>query len=333
MKKLVLSIVLLSLTIVCQSQKWKGFPYPRKHSISFGIDGGLGGVLINGSFLTPTNYSWASGFDLVYTRMLNEEWGLQFGLGARYLTGAYHMNDLSSEFVAPISMSDGEHYHNEDANFVYVTKDAHEFYSMPLIEVPIRLSYTNESWHWSAGVKLALPVTMSADYDYSEGIIGINEVVGTGTMLDEMLPVGSFPARSGSYAVCGLLGGKPTLFASLSLEAGYRISLGGTHSLMASLFADYAINQNRLGCEGDDDFITFKDGVPTYGTCMGSNEIMGFNYFTAGLRISYQFGYGDKVGEVHVKYHPHVYRTTPAKYYRAKRKLRKLTRRSRFKLF
>ena len=335
MRKRGLVIVILLLSaMTCHSQEWTRFHYPRKHNISLGMDGGLGGILINKSIFPPTAYSWSAGGSLLYTRMMNDEVGLQFGFGARCVTGAFNGKDLTSEYMSTISITDGDYYRDEDARFVYVSPNVHESYTMEMVEIPVRILYTVDNRYLAAGVKLGLPLTMTADYDYSEGVIGISEVIGTGTELDEVLPTGSFPARSGSYEVCGFLNEKPALFVDLSIEAGLRITLGGTHSMMVGIFADYALNRNKVGCEGDEDFISFEDGVPTYRTCMGSNVVEGFGYLSAGLKLTYQFGFGNEVGNDHVRIRQQVAHTTWIERYIAKLKLRKRLRSGRrYKFF
>lgn len=317
MKKIVAYIILCSMlgagTISAQNKWWKKFPYPRKHNLTVSPSGGVGSILINGSFKDPTSYSWTLGFDLDYTRALSEYWGLQTGLDFQYLRGGYHTTNLSSSFVAPITVSDGNSFHNEDAMFNYVTKEAQETYNLNMIEVPIRITYTNNQWFAASGIKLGIPISMKANYDYSDGIIGISEVIGTGTELTEILPLNTFEARQGHYDVCGL-SSHPIgriLFVAASLEAGYRFSIGGTHALMASIYADYGINQIHAGCESNEDFISIKDGVPTYNTLMQSNEITGFNHFSVGFKCSYQFGFGYKVGDYRSKYNRQYRRRYP----------------------
>ncbi len=340
MKKILLLFVTLSAitqlpSLLAQTRWWKDFEYPRKNSVSFSPGGGISGILINGGFNSPTVYSWTCGGDILFTRMLSKEWGLQLGIGGQCVNGAFHMENLGSDFVAPISVTDGSSYHNEDAKFQYLTKYANEKYSMPLLELPVRLSYTSGSWSFAGGLKLAFPLKMNADYEYSDGVIGITEIIGTGTVLEEMLPVGSFPARSGSYTVCGLGSNSFTelVFVAISLEGGYRISLGGHNTLMASLYVDYGLNQLHAGCEGNDDFVSIKDGVPTYNTCMASNEITGFNYLAAGLRLTYQLGYGEKFGAYPVKFKHHSKKTRHYRSIVSRRQMRKMTRRRRYKFF
>lgn len=317
MRGLIVVILLLSAA-TCHSQEWTRFHYPRKNNISLVPDGGVGGILANRSLLSPTSYGWTAGGSLLYTRMLDDEVGLQIGVGARRVTGAFDGKDLTSGYLSSVSISDGGHSHDEAARFVYVTKNAHESYTMDLLEIPVRISYTVDNLYLAGGLKLGFPLSMTADYDYSEGLIGISELVGTGTEFAEVVPTGSFPARDGSYGVCGLLDEKPALFVALSMEAGWRIPLGRAHNMMVGIFADYALNQSRVGCEGDEDFISFEGDVPTYRTCMGSNVIEGFGYLTAGLRLTCQFGFGYEVGDDHVRYRQQVSHTTWIERYIAK---------------
>lgn len=299
-------ICILLLLLLCASVSFaqnrnkirRPFRYPRKHNISLGFGGGVGGMLINGSFASPTTYGLVPTIDVSYIRLFTENVGLEIGLSMQNIKGSFSANNLSSSFVSSIAVSDGTSYHNENAEFTYITKDVKETYDMPLIEIPIRMTYTKDHWNMAGGIKLGIPTNVTAHYDYSDGVIGITKIIGTGTELEELLPIGSYDAMSGDYDVCsrGKYGIGKMLYFTLSIEGGYKIYLGQSSDMQISLYANYALNKIYAGCEGDVDFISFPDGVPTFSNCVNSNQIMGFNYLTCGVKLSYNLGFGERVG-------------------------------------
>lgn len=290
---LLLSLLLLPGVLLAQDTKEKRYPQPQQHTLSVSLNGGMGGILINGSFRKPTTYGGALGMDVLYTQAVSPCWGLQVGLGFQYVTGAFGANVQSTGYKAPIPVTDGIGYHDEDARFVCRLDDIHEFYTMPMLQIPLRVTFFKKQWYAAGGVKLGMPVGMTAHYEYSDCQVGITEVMGTGTALDEFLPLYSFDPASGKYRVGGF---GSMLSVAASFEAGYRFVADNKETLIVSLYADYGLNQIHAGCEKEEPLLSIRDGEPIYSNCMQSDLISGFRYLSAGARMTYQFGFGREAG-------------------------------------
>lgn len=308
---LLLSLFLLPAMVLAQDKSEKEekpekvFPLPKKNTLTVSLGGGSGEILVNGRLGKPSILGGAVGLDVCYTQALSPCWGLQVGLGFHYLTGGFSANGQATDYTASIPVTNGGGYHDENAHFVCKLDGIHEFYTMPMFQIPIRVTFVKNQWCAAGGIKLGVPLNMTAKYDYSECVVGINEVTGTGTVLDDFLPLYSFDPVKGDYNVCGVSGSSfgSLLSVAASFEVGYRFTFNKKEALVVGLYADYGLNKIHAGCEQEEPFLTVHDGKPIYSNCMQSDLISGFRYLSAGVKMTYQCGYGREAGYHDPRHH------------------------------
>lgn len=315
MKKNVAIVLVFTLSTAVLQAQWKvaqSFGSPAVHNVSVALEGGLGGLLIDKSISSPTKLGFNAGGGVGYTFYFDENWGIHSGASFSYISSGYKADGVNSSY----SIDNIETWYNGGnetglADVTSRTADVVENYKTMMVELPIQVAYTHE-WLWiNAGVRLSLPLSINADYTYGPTKSGITHFYSTDVYVEgDPIPLEgalSLDAENGSYSA-HKVADKFRIFATLSVEGGYRIPMENNSAIYIGLFVDYGLNS--FNTEENEQFISsILNNVPSgsggttttttteFNGALKSNATDSYKNLTTGIRAYYSFGLGKTVGK------------------------------------
>lgn len=291
---LMLAVVMLT-SVVAQGQS-RGDKYIKSH-IGVGLNGGLGRVLTvpHGE----TTLGMTLGLDANYSYLLTEHFGVKAGVGFSYTTSSLDAEDLTSRptKLTTITTSDGET--QIMAKYQCVTTRAREYYTMAFAEVPVMLmiqgtpmDFSIEQFHscyFALGVKTAIPISSSANTDYSTTRVSIGrEIPGSGIVLDDYLQVENYEPEKQNYSMSDA---GNMLYFMLAAEGGVTLKFNDAGEMVFALFADYAINHSTTDNPADASPIAANGDKFVTNGYLKSSYVSMFKFFKVGLKIQYNFNW------------------------------------------
>lgn len=280
------------------------FSKPRTNNVTFELKGGAGALLIDKSMGKPTKLGYNAGGMVGYTYQYDIKYGIHTGLGFTYLSSGYTTPSTVSIYLdeshqIPLVNSMGSK--QSDYDIRSRTSSVDETYTTLMIEIPVQWAYAYENYWFNAGVRLSLPLSISADYTYGPSVREMIYMEGSGTDLTNT-PIHLFdvPAKTGSYKAYSLSDGLK-VFVNLAIEGGYRIPRGNNGSIYIGLYLDYALNNAGTVVEGQ--FLEWKldennnhdNDEAVYNGVLRSEAVDTYKNFNAGVKLYYNLAFGKKV--------------------------------------
>lgn len=272
-------------------------------SIEFGARFGIGAILPVSdpqiAEFMPVKYtpSIAAGIDMHYTYMANQYFGFTTGLSFIMLNSSMSSSGVQSTYTGNM-MLDLPGFGNtiSGVHCVGTTSTVKESYKTAFIEIPAMLAIRNGQWYYDLGLRFSVPLKMNAEYEYGQSIMYIDYVERTGSDLsNNPMPQPTDLGGKGNYSV--LSNRTRSLYVLWTMEIGYTIDLFANGALSIGAYLDYGLNDANLGNSDTDELLTLNGStVAAYNGMTNSNLMTSIRYYTAGVRILYNLGFGSKVG-------------------------------------
>ena len=245
--------------------------------------------LMNVSY-TP---SFAGGIDIHYTYMANQFFGFTTGLSFIMLNSSMSAAGVQSTYTGDVDLDPP--LNTSRVHCIGTTSAVKEEYHSSFIEIPALLAIHNGNWFYNLGLRFAVPIKMDATYEYGESTMYIDEIYRTGITLNEPMPQPADLGGSGSYNV--LENRSRSLYVLWSMEIGYSLDLFANGALSLSAYFDYGLNDASLNNAEDAELLTLNGStVQKYNGMTNSNLMNSIRYYTVGVRLLYNLGFGSKVG-------------------------------------
>jgi hypothetical protein len=163
------------------------------------------------------------------------------------------------------------------------------------LTLPVMALYQRDHFFIEAGVRLFVPVTAEAKYEYGSSTLSFGkEVDGMGVTLHAPIEYKTIDAQDGKYEVCGISNGASKLITvAAALEVGYRYALSNKNHLMVSFFADFGLNTNMGG--EDDGMVKLAYKKLTYNHFVESSAVSSLRYLSVGVRLKYNLTFGNRI--------------------------------------
>lgn len=291
---LMLAVVMLT-SVVAQGQS-RGDKYIKSH-IGVGLNGGLGRVLTvpHGE----TTLGMTLGLDANYSYLLTEHFGVKAGVGFSYTTSSLDAEDLTSRPTKLTTITTSGSETQIMAKYQCVTTRAREHYTMAFAEVPVMLmiqgtpmDFSIEQFHscyFALGVKTAIPISSSANTDYSTTRVSIGrEIPGSGIVLDDYLQVENYEPEKQNYSMSDA---GNMLYFMLAAEGGVTLKFNDAGEMVFALFADYTINHSTTDNPADASPIAANGDKFVTNGYLKSSYVSMFKFFKVGLKIQYNFNW------------------------------------------
>lgn len=265
------------------------------HNMVASAGGGSGGILINSILHEPTRFGLVANAEVDYIRMIDRHRGVRTGLGVHRLSSSFSLDGTQTQTTIPVNIADESGEHEVLADMIFTSGGLTERYEMIMLEAPIQLVYAYEHFFVYGGLRFAFPLRLNAHYSSADSRLDMLGIPALGSILEEPLCVATYAGVNSSEPDIDWSG--RNLFCAISLECGYRWSIGKTASVRVGVYADYAVKGLHSGCEGMDPLMSFKGGELVVVTPMQSDLISGYNYISFGMKVGYQWGIGNNVAE------------------------------------
>lgn len=272
-------------------------------SVEFGARFGIGALLpvsdpAIADFM-PVKYtpSIAAGIDMHYTYMANQFFGFTTGMSFIILNSSMSSSGVRSTYTGDMMLDlPGFGVTASGVHCVGTTSTVKESYKTAFVEIPALLAIRNGNWYYDLGLRFAVPLKMNADYEYGQSIMYIDYVERTGSDLSaNPMPQPADIGGKGEYNV--LSNRSRSLYVLWSMEIGYTIDLFANGALSIGAYLDYGLNDANLGNKETDELLTLNGStVAGYNGMTNSNLMSSIRYYTAGVRVLYNLGFGSKVG-------------------------------------
>lgn len=292
MKKIFITIVCaLALCSTVSAQEENNAGLKSGSHLSFGARAGVAGFLVNGGF-TDTYMGSGLALDLSYAYFFTDHVGIRIGVNASSISSGYRADNVVSAMSCNVPITTNTGTRTVLANYSGTTTTVSEDYNGLYGEIPIQLALQGNHWYANLGVKLAIPVKVDADYNYSETPVEFlgSPNLGTTVALDDEL----YGAQSGSYRLYDFREETNYLnpfYVMLALEGGYRIGCTCGDSWIIGLYLDYSLNSANIENPTETNLITASDGPNfTHHNVMSTNLIDSFKLFNFGVKLQYDLG-------------------------------------------
>ena len=294
-KILIVLFAAFVLALPHKSQAWGGgLVLGTESYFSFGVMGSYGGLMFNGSIYDPSKMGFTYGLNIGYTCYINNNIGFATGVHINRMSSGYYEKGIRSAGKGKISIS-GLTSGWTTAPFILETDRTDEIYKTVFIEVPIMLAMQFRKWYWDIGLKIAVPVSMKAEYIYGESELYIDKgaQMGTGVVLDEPMYISTYDGIKGSINIYDEQRHQLLMFfVTASAEVGYNVAFyGGASSLSVGLFFDFALNTAELKGISQSALELNTDEIK-YSSSMESEHTTSMGCFKTGLRLQYNLGIG-----------------------------------------
>lgn len=265
------------------------------HNVAVIAGGGSGGVLMNNILQKPTMLGLVENTEVDYVRMIDNHKGLRTGLGVHHMSSGFSLQSTQTMITTRVKIADGIEEREFVADMIFTSGGLTERYEMIMLEAPIQLVYAYEHFFVYGGLRFAFPLRLNAHYSTADSRLDMLGIPALGSILEEPLCVATYAGVNSSEPDIDWSG--RNLFCAISLECGYRWSIGKTASVRVGVYADYAVKGLHSGCEGMDPLMSFKGGELVVVTPMQSDLMSGYNYISFGMKVGYQWGIGNNVAE------------------------------------
>lgn len=270
-------------------------------SVEFGGRFGIGAILPvsdpNIAQLMQVNYTpgVAGGFDMHYTYMANQFFGFTTGLSFIMLNSSMSASGVTSTYTGNMLLDLPGGPQISGVHCIGTTTAVKESYKTAFLEIPALLAIHNGNWYYNLGLRFSVPLKMDAQYEYGESMMYIDEIYRTGITLTDPMPQPTDLGGKGNYNV--LKGRSRSLYVLWSMEIGYSIDLFANGALSIGAYFDYGLNDANLGNDATAELLTLNGAsVAGYNGMTNSNLMTSIRYYTAGVRVLYNLGFGSKVG-------------------------------------
>lgn len=284
------------------------------HNLSFEMEGGLGSLLINNSFASPTDPGFNLGGNVGYTYMFNGQHGIHSGFNFAYVHSGYSTDAVFSDYADGVDLVDNDGTFFGNADIKSITSSVEEKYTTLMLRLPIQYAYRDD-WFWAnVGATISFPLSINANYTYGPSTHGIVYFERSGVdYSDDPIPykeelnIGSV---TGSY-VAERNASFP-LFIDLSVEAGYYVEVDKIkhHSIYIGFYVDYAINSfsnadkmqflsymadAAAAAAANTVSVTTSTGeteTAQFNGVLNSSVIDGYKSMSTGIKVYYNIGMG-----------------------------------------
>ncbi|KWW32031.1 MAG: hypothetical protein AUK63_127 [bacterium P3] len=295
MKKKILPFLIALAALVPQASAWGGGLILGSESyLSFGVLGGPGGLMFNGSVKEPSSMGFTFGFNVNYTCYINNYIGFSTGVHINRMSSGYYESDVLSYGTGNVQVGDGSTLWTVNARYHLKTGRVDETYKTYFVEVPVLLAMQYRKWYWNMGLKVAVPVAMHADYTYDKSDLYLDEVLGSGTVLSNPLHVNSYDGASGEVDLYDKQRHQLLMFYVMaSAEIGYNVAFyGGASSLSVGVFMDMSVNSAKLNNAANTASITLNTNELYYHNSVQTDKVKSVGCFKAGIKLQYNLGIG-----------------------------------------
>lgn len=295
-KILTLTLSAIALLSAYRAHAWGGvIALGTESYLSFGIEGGPGGLLLNGTVSEPTRMGFTYGFNVGYTCYLNSNIGFNTGIHLSRMSSGFYESNIRSEGRGKLAIA-GVTSGWTSAPFYLVTSRTDETYKTYFVEVPVMLAMQYRKWYWNLGLKVAVPFAMHVNYTYGESELFVDKgaQLGTGVVLDEPMYIGTYDGTSGTANIYDEQRHQLLMFYMLaSLEVGYNVAFyGGASSLSVGVYVDYSLNRARLNNSGQTSMVELNSDEIKYNNSMQSGHITSMECLKFGICLHYNLGIG-----------------------------------------
>ena len=276
----------------------------RAENIQFAAGGGLSSLMVNGKLLKPTTLGGGGNLDFGYTHFFNLNFGLHTGIGTLYSRSGFHQDRQESSTLTTVTVANNQRQTDRAAHLTTITSDMNEHYNAFYVSIPLQFAYQYDNLWVNFGVRIMLPLSVTASYDYGKTLIGVGyDFDGLGVTLPHLVDKEIIDPQSGTYKVSGLSGGEAgfAFFATASIEGGYRMPMGIDKILYLGVYLDYSLNQVAVG--GDENYTRDEDDNLQPAHALSSSIADHLRYASFGIRLTYNYSSGRRIN-----YHKANYR-------------------------
>ncbi|MBQ7280709.1 MAG: hypothetical protein IJR13_08340 [Bacteroidales bacterium] len=234
-----------------------------------------------------------------YSIFSDRTFGFHFGLGFAYSHCGMEVSDIESSTIGTIDAYNNSQQVTRTAHYTTQTPTAREKYHSFFIEMPLQMSFRDDHFWMDAGVKVLLPITVEAAYDYDETTIGVGyDIDGFGTSVPVPIEVEHLPQTTGNHHVADIAGGTLCYpaYVLFAVSGGYRWAVDERKICQIGFYLDVAINRTHAG--GDNGIVDVSEQPFHYTNLLRSDNVKALRYVDAGIVFTYNFSFGRKISYV-----------------------------------
>lgn len=302
----ILLFVVVALTGLAQHPKM-----PRNR-VMFGVGFGGNSFAQDWNLFYPSTVGGNLRGSVGYLYYINYNFGLYGGLDFAYAGGGYHADRYTSESQGFIEVSDGVIVMTIPSTFTITTEDVKERYHSLMLAVPVLVhiqTYSRSPVFFRGGLKLAVPLTLSATYTYGHSEMGVGgEIDGTGTMLEDIIPRVEHDEVSGVYDA--RLSSPVQVLGSLEAGWMYRKRSRHVHPYGSRLrrnyyifgfstYLDFSLWETSVASSSSNGLVSYANGSWHFSNCLQSDMVRRMGSVSLGLRFTWDFGFGADAPQKH----------------------------------
>lgn len=300
------SIAIFLLLLIFQPARAQYMTFKRaqqkyfnlQHRSNFTVNqgNGISSLLIASDLKNVNRPGFTTHLDVGYTFLWSYAGGFHTGLGIQYAGSAFASDGVESQTMGYMTAYSNEQSATRHAHYTANTSSVREDYHAWYLTLPVQLAYQQDHFWMNYGVKIMLPLSFSAKYDYGVTTIGAGyDFDGFGTSVDVPVEVDRLDTRSGTYDIASLTGGINgyPAYAALALSGGYRLALDHQHTLLFGFYLDLALNRTHAG--GANNMVTLGTNYACR-NALQSNVVRSLRHIDCGISMTYSLTFGKKIG-------------------------------------
>ena len=313
-------IFLLLLILLPANAQWmtfkraqqKYFTMQLRSNLTIEQGNGINSFLIATDQKNANRVGFATFLQAGYTFFWDCQTGFHTGLGVHYARSGFAAEDVESQSIGYMTAYNNQNSATRRTHYTATLSTVSETYNSVFLEIPLQLAFQDHLFWMDAGVKVLLPLSVSATYDYGEASIGAGYAIdGFGVGVEVPVEIDRLDAQHGTYDV-GTLGGGGIAYPAylaVALSGGYRLALDGQNMLQFGLYLDVALNRTCVG--GISDMVSIDGVMQQQRTVLQRNLARSLRYCDFGISMTYNFTFGKKIGYHRYKSNPFK---TPKRY-------------------